>query len=153
MLQVWPAFVLTDRFFDRTIYSDEAIAACLAQCHAKLDEVTARIARVKEFHAVIARKRHKDTLGDKKQRHDVEIFELLDEFHGGKTKLEADDVYAQVLHANDMTNVDSLDILDFSRRARDRRCPRDPRRVRMGRLDLPTARVQVCVGRVPSRDA
>ncbi|KDO30676.1 hypothetical protein SPRG_04577 [Saprolegnia parasitica CBS 223.65] len=103
VLQVWPAFVLTDRFFDRTIYSDEAIAACLAQCRAKLDEVTARIARVKEFHAVITRKRHKDALGDKKQRHDVEIFELLDEFHGGKTKLEADDVYAQIFQDEPVT--------------------------------------------------
>ncbi|OQR97807.1 hypothetical protein ACHHYP_10031 [Achlya hypogyna] len=105
VLQAWPAYVLSDRFFDRTQYSDAAIARCVAQCQAKLAEVSARIARLKEFHAVIARKRPKDAPCDKKQRHDVEIFELLDEFHGGKTKLEVDEVYAQIFQ-DDPVSID-----------------------------------------------
>ncbi|OQS01952.1 hypothetical protein THRCLA_05620, partial [Thraustotheca clavata] len=95
-LNLWPSYVLTDRFFDMTMCTKEDVALCLQQCRSKMDEVWARIARLKEFQCIIARKRNKEPVIDKKQRHDIEIFQILDEFHGGKTKLEVDEVYTQI---------------------------------------------------------
>ncbi|KAF0700703.1 Aste57867_8757 [Aphanomyces stellatus] len=104
VLKLWPSFVLTDQFFPGE--PDEM--PLLAHLQRKLSEVRARKARLSEFYSTIARRRGKDTPPDKKFRNEVDIIELLDEFHGGKSKLEVADVYAQIFVEDGVIDVHAI---------------------------------------------
>ncbi|KAH9108964.1 hypothetical protein LEN26_014084 [Aphanomyces euteiches] len=104
VLKLWPPFVLTDQFYPGI--PTESRNKLLTQMKSKLKEVHSRKDRLSEFHSIISRKRGKDAPIEIKFRNDVDVIELLDEFHGGKSKLEVADVYKQIFADDHPVSVD-----------------------------------------------
>ncbi|CAI5717476.1 unnamed protein product [Hyaloperonospora brassicae] len=92
---LWPAYVFTDRFFNRDAYGAAAIQACIDRCHRKNRDITGRILRLQQACPSSSSVGGGRVLAAA-MRNDAQILQTLDRFHRVDSTLDWHRVYSEV---------------------------------------------------------
>ncbi|KAE9255660.1 hypothetical protein PF004_g480 [Phytophthora fragariae] len=92
---LWPAFVFTDRFFNRDAYGANAIQACIEGCQRKNREVAGRILRLQQACPSLSSVGGGQVLAAM-MRNEAQILQTLDRFHRVESTSDLHRVYSDV---------------------------------------------------------
>ncbi|EGZ17410.1 hypothetical protein PHYSODRAFT_502733 [Phytophthora sojae] len=92
---LWPAFVFTDRFFNRDAYGATAIQACIERCQRKNREVAGRILRLQQACPSLSSVGGGQVLAAT-MRNEAQILQTLDRFHRVDSTSDLHRVYSEV---------------------------------------------------------
>ncbi|KAG1704076.1 hypothetical protein DVH05_006089 [Phytophthora capsici] len=92
---LWPAFVFSDRFFNRDAYGDSAILACIARCQRKNREIAGRILRLQQACPSLSPMGGSQVFAAA-MRNEAQILQTLDRFHRVDSTSDLHRVYNEV---------------------------------------------------------
>ncbi|GMF15238.1 unnamed protein product [Phytophthora lilii] len=92
---LWPAFVFTDRFFNRDAYGAAAIQACIERCQQKNKEIAGRILRLQQACPSLSSVGGGQVLAAT-MRNEAQILQTLDRFHRVDSTSDLHRVYSEV---------------------------------------------------------
>ncbi|KAL4133321.1 hypothetical protein PRIC2_003640 [Phytophthora ramorum] len=92
---LWPAFIFTDRFFNRDVYGTTAIQSCIDSCQRKNREVAGRILRLQQACPSLSSVGGGQVLAAT-MRNEAQILQTLDRFHRVDSTSDLHRVYSEV---------------------------------------------------------
>ncbi|CAH0482547.1 unnamed protein product [Peronospora belbahrii] len=92
---LWPAYIFTDRFFNRDAYSAAAIQACISRCLWKNRDIAGRILRLQQACPSLSSVGGGQVLAAT-MRNEAQILQTVDRFHRVDSILDLHRVYSEV---------------------------------------------------------
>ncbi|CAI5719825.1 unnamed protein product [Peronospora destructor] len=92
---LWPAYIFTDRFFNRDAYSAAAIQACIRRCLRKNRDIAGRILRLKQACPSLSSVGGGQVLAAT-MRNEAQMLQTLDRFHRVDSTSDLHRVYSEV---------------------------------------------------------
>ncbi|CAH0488052.1 unnamed protein product [Peronospora farinosa] len=92
---LWPAYVFTDRFFNRDAYTAAAIQACISRCLRKNRDIAGRILRLKQACPSLSSVGGGQVLAAT-MRNEAQMLQTIDRFHRVDSTSDLHRVYSEV---------------------------------------------------------